>query len=500
MNVARLLEQAAGEHADAPALIAGERVTSYAEWRARVGRLASALSDAGIGSGDRVSLLMGNSPAFLEALFAVFTVGGVVVPTNTRLHPKEYAYTVQHSGSRTLLFDARLEADVRGIGLPSDTVLLRVDELESAIAGAPDFGPAVDRGADDLAWLFYTSGTTGRPKAAMVTHGNLGFMAERYAPEVFAVEAGDRALHAGPLTHGSGLWSLPLTAAGATHVIPESTSFDSEEIFDLIERHRVATVVFVSPTMLKILLESEASATADCSSVRFVAYGGAPIHPEDQRAALERFGPVLCNLYGQGECPMTISMLRPEEHVGERLRSVGRPRGGIEVAVLGPDGAPVATGEVGEVCVRGPVVMRGYWENEEATAEAFRGAWYHTGDLGSFDEDGFLSLGDRVKELVISGGSNVYPREVEDVIRGLAGVEDVAVIGIPDRHWGESVVAVVVGSVTEDDVVQVCRANLAGYKKPRWVVFEDALPRSAYGKVLKRNLVMRYKDLAAGTM
>ena len=497
MNVARLLERSAGERPDAPALIAGERTTTYAEWRSRVGRLASALVDLGVGPGDRVSLLMGNSPAFLEALFAVFTVGGVVVPTNTRLHPKEYAYTVEHSGSRVLVYDARFDADVRAIGLPEEVALLPADAIDSAIAATSDFGPAVDREPDDLAWLFYTSGTTGRPKAAMVTHGNLAFMTERYVPEVFAIREGEAALHAGPLTHGSGLWSLPLTAAGAAHVIPESASFDPVELFGLVERHRVATIVFISPTMLKLLLESEACAAADCSSLRFIAYGGAPIHPDDQRAALERFGPVLCNLYGQGECPMTISMLGPDDHVGERLRSAGRPREGIEVAVVGPGGEPLAAGEVGEVCVRGPVVMRGYWDNEPATAEAFRDGWYHTGDLGSFDADGFLYLGDRVKELVITGGSNVYPREVEDVIRRLDGVEDVAVIGIPDRHWGESVVAVVVGAVTAEDVVAICRANLAGYKKPRWVVFADALPRSAYGKVLKRELVERHAGLAS---
>jgi len=515
VNVATLLERAAGAQPGRPALIGAGIETDYAGWRLRAGRLASALTARGVAPGDRVALLMGNSAAFLESLFAVFIAGAVVVPVNTRLHPKECAYMLEHSGSRALLHDARFAAALAEVELPPRLAVLRVagdgDPYEAAIGAAADFGPSVERAPDDVAWLFYTSGTTGRPKAAMVTHGNLAFMAERYGAEVFPARPDDRVLHAGPLTHGSGLWSLPLTAAGVTHVIPASASFDPAEIFGLIERHRVTNVVFISPTMVKLLLESEASTRADCSSLRFLAYGGAPIHPDDQRAALDRWGPILCNLYGQGECPMTISMLGPAEHAEaaaahpERLRSAGLPRGGIEVAVLGDDRAPAPVGAVGEVCVRGPVVMRGYWRNDEATAAAFHDdGWYRTGDLGSFDADGYLYLGDRVKELVISGGANVYPRELEDVIGRLDGVGDVAVIGIPDRHWGESVVAVVVparpDAVTADAVVAACRANLASYKKPRWVVFVDALPRSAYGKVLKRELVERFAGLATGTV
>jgi acyl-CoA synthetase (AMP-forming)/AMP-acid ligase II len=334
----------------------------------------------------------------------------------------------------------------------------------------------------------------------MITCGNLAFMAGRYAAEVVPVRPAERVLHAGPLTHGSGLWALPLTAAGATHVLPLSPSFSPAELFGLIERHRVTNLVFVSPTMLKMLLEAPEAATADCSSLRFAAYGGAPIHPDDLHAALDAWGPILCNLYGQGECPMTISMLTPADHAAAaqgdgRLLSVGRPRAGIEVAVLDEDGAPVAAGATGEICVRGPVVMRGYWRNEEATDAAFRDGWYRTGDLGTFGDAGYLYLGDRLKELIISGGSNVYPRELEDVIGRLESVRDVAVVGIPDRHWGESVVAVVVpaapGAVSAEEVVAACQAELASYKKPRYVVLTERLPRSAYGKILKRELIAK---------
>lgn len=503
MNVATLLQEAAAAHPNGAAIVQDDVTVSYAGWWQRVQRLAGALAERGVGPGERVSLALFNSPAFLETLFATWVVGGVVVPINTRLHPRELAYMVEHSESRVLVCDHRVEESVASVELPEATATIVVggpsDDYEHAVADATPVAAPVSRGRDDLAWLFYTSGTTGRPKGAMVTCGNLAFMAARYATEVAPVAPGERVLHAGPLTHGSGLWALPLTAAGATHVLPSSPSFSPAELFGLIERHRVANLVFVSPTMLKMLLEAPEAASADCSSLRFAAYGGAPIHPDDLRAALDAWGPILCNLYGQGECPMTITMLTPADHAAavhgddRRLLSVGRPRAGIDVAILDEDGSPVAVGSTGEVCVRGPVVMRGYWRNDAATDAAFRDGWYRTGDLGTFDADGYLSLGDRLKELIISGGSNVYPRELEDVIGRLEGVRDVAVVGIPDRHWGESVVAVVVpsapGAVSAEEVVAACRAELASYKKPRHVVLTGRLPRSAYGKVLKRELI-----------
>ncbi|UGS38215.1 AMP-binding protein [Capillimicrobium parvum] len=502
MNVATLLQKAAATHPDGPAIVQADVTTTYDDWWCRVQRLAATLVERGVAPGDRVSLALFNSPAFLDTLFATWLAGGVVVPINTRLHPRELAYMVEHSDSRVLVYDHRLADGVAAVDLPDTTATMIVggpsDEYEAVVASGPVFGVPVARGGDDLAWLFYTSGTTGRPKGAMVTCANLAFMAGRYTAEVTPVEPGDRVLHAGPLTHGSGLWALPLTAAGATHVLPSSPSFDAAELFGLIERHRVSNLVFISPTMLKMLLEAPEATSADCASLRFAAYGGAPIHPDDLRAAMDAWGPILCNLYGQGECPMTISMLTPSDHAearataSRRLLSAGRPRAGIEVAVMDDAGGPVQTGETGEVCVRGPVVMRGYWSNAQATADAFRDGWYRTGDLGTLDEDGYLYLGDRLKELIISGGSNVYPRELEDVIGRLEGVREVAVVGVADRHWGESVVAVVVptapGAVTAEQVVGACRAELASYKKPRHVVFADRLPRSAYGKVLKREL------------
>jgi len=500
VNVGAYLDAAASRRPDQPAILDGDDVVTYGEWVARSTRTAGALRAAGVGPGDRVSILMPNQTAFLVTLFAVLRMGAVVVPLNTRLHPKECAYMLEHSGSRAIVFDPRLAAIVDDAPTEHDVVKLAVPELEAAAAGAAEL-PAADSGADDLAWFFYTSGTTGRPKAAMVTHGNLAFMTDRYLADVYPAGPEDRCLHAGPLTHGSGLWSIALTAAGATHIVPKATSFDADELFSLVERHHASQLVFLSPTMIKLLLESDAAATADCSSLRFVGYGGAPIHPVDLQSAIDRWGPVLCNIYGQGECPMTISMLTPADHAagGEHLRSVGRARDGIEVTVRDDAGNVLPPGGVGEVCVNGPVVMRGYYDDEQATADAFRHDTYHTGDLGRFDDEGFLYLLDRVKELVISGGSNIYPREVENVLVQHDRVLDVAVFGIPDRHWGESVVAAVVADgepPAQEELIALCRDNLASYKKPRWIVYVDELPRSAYGKVLKRELAALYGRLA----
>jgi acyl-CoA synthetase (AMP-forming)/AMP-acid ligase II len=500
MNVGTYLDAIAAKLPEQPAIFDGEDVVSYGDWLSRTGRVASALRAVGVERGDRVAILMPNSTAFLVTLFAVLRMGAVIVPLNTRLHSKECAYMLEHSGSRAIVFDERLAPIVDEAPGIDAVARLPVAQLVHTAGSLDELAP-VELGPDELAWFFYTSGTTGKPKGAMVTHGSLAFMTDRYLDEVYAAGPSDRCVHAGPLTHGSGLWSISLTAAGATHIVPTSTSFDAAELFSLVERHRASQLVFLSPTMIKMLVESDSAASADCSSLRFVGYGGAPIHPADLQAALDRWGPVLCNVYGQGECPMTISTLTPADHAagGDHLRSVGRARGGIEVTIRDEEGNVLPAGGVGEICVNGPVVMQGYWQDEQATADAFRHGTYHTGDLGRFDDDGFLYLLDRVKELVISGGSNIYPREVENVLAQHRGVRDVAVFGIPDRHWGESVVAAVVadGEPPEhDELIALCRENLASYKKPRWVVFVDELPRSAYGKVLKRELAARFGGLA----
>lgn len=508
MNVGSYLTQAARAAPEHAAVLYGELRRSYRATNDRANRLASALEKAGLRIGDRVGILQHNCPELLESLFGIFKAGAIAVPMNARLHPKEFAYVAEDSGAKAVIFT---EEFADGIG----TVREETPELKLfvCIGKAPEWAMDyedfiaqgevhyvdVARSPDDLAWLFYTSGTTGKPKGAMVSHGNLQFMTEHYPKEVYKLTSNDIVMHAGPMTHGSGLWILPITAGAGTQLIPSSRSFDPELIFKLIETKKVTNIAFIAPTMITMLLNSPAVDKYDTSSLRFLGYGGSPMYVEDLKRAVNRFGPVFCQIYGQGESPMTITMLTPRDHASsndpeaeKRLASAGRARKDIMVSILDDQNRELGDEEIGEVAIKGDVVMNGYWNNPEATAEAFKGGWYHTGDLGKRDTDGFVYLLDRKKELIISGGANIYPREVEEVLLLHPHVLEVAVIGLPDRLWGESVMAVVRprpgAEVTEQSLIDLCRDHLAGYKKPRYFRFVADLPKSGYGKILKREL------------
>ena len=500
MNVAQVLETSALTYPDHPGIIHGERTLTYAEWWDRARKVAAVLAELGARPGDRVALLLPNSSEFLESLYGTLAAGCVVVPINTRLHPKEYSYILEQSGSRALIFHEAYDEGVASLDIDrTATSLIRVGGGSNPGAvsyrdavGAAGAADLVDTDPDALAWLFYTSGTTGRPKGAMVTHLNLDFMTAQFAAEVYTAGPEDRAMHAGPLTHGSGLWSIPLTAAAATHVIPTSLSFDAVEILGLLEEHAVTQIVFVSPTMIKMLLESPACATADCSSLRFLGYGGAPIHTDDLLAAMDRWGSVAlqhpragrvsddaldalarrsrrgCGP-SSGEAP--LGRPRPGRHRGRSLRrrrsasSDRRDRRDLRNRNDRHEGL------LGRPC---------------SNQRCVQGGWYHTGDLGRYDEDGFLYLLDRAKEMIISGGANIYPREVETVLLQHPAVADAAVVGIPDRHWGESIVAVVVPvdghRVSAEELVALCKDNLASYKKPGFFVFADECPGAPTAK------------------
>lgn len=521
MNVGSLMTRAAHAAPQHPAVIYGDLRRTYAETNARADRMASALERAGIGKGDRVAILQHNCPELLETLFAIFKAGAIAVPINARSHPKEFAYVIADSGAKALVFTEEFAGGIEAVRSEIDGVKIFVC-IGSPPAWAKDYDAFLATGAtthsdadcdkDDVAWLFYTSGTTGKPKGAMVTHGNLQFMTDRYPREVYKLGADDIVMHAGPMTHGSGLWILPITAGAGTHLIPTSRSFDPDQIFRLIETHRVTKIAFIAPTMITMLLNSPAVDKYDTSSLRFVGYGGSPMYVEDLKRAVKRFGPVFCQIYGQGESPMTITMLTPDDHrlrddalAEKRLASAGRVRDDIVVAVLDENDKELGPDKIGEIAIQGDVVMKGYWNKPEATEEVFKNGWYHTGDLGLRDEGGYVYLLDRKKELIISGGANIYPREVEEVLLLHPGVLEVAVIGLPDRLWGESVMAVVRSrpgaNPTEEELVELCRDNLAGYKKPRYFRFVSDLPKSGYGKILKRELkaqiVEEMKDTVA---
>jgi long-chain acyl-CoA synthetase len=327
----------------------------------------------------------------------------------------------------------------------------------------------------------------------MLSHRNLAVMSLAYLSEVDPTSPGDAIIHAAPLSHGSGLYSLPHIARLGLNVLPESRGFEASEVFELIHRYRRSSL-FAAPTMVRRL--TDCAEEVEIEAIRTIIWGGASMPVPDVLRALDRFGPCLAQIYGQGETPMTITILAKHEVSNnghprwlERLGSAGRPSSAVEVTVANPEGVLLPDGKTGEVLVRGDTVMSGYWHDQDSTDVALRGGWLHTGDIGSFDEEGYLTLRGRSKEVIISGGSNVYPREVEEVLAAHSSVDDVSVIGRPDPDWGEIVVAYVVGDPsTSGELDQHCLERIARFKRPREYIFVPSLPRNAYGKVVKTEL------------
>jgi len=371
------------------------------------------------------------------------------------------------------------------------------DEWNRLTAEAP--APLTERSGDDPAWLFYTSGTTGRPKGATLTNRNLLMMSLSYFADIDQLMPTDSILHAAPISHGSGLYGLPHIARGAVSVIPHSGGVDGDEIASLLNRWPGMTF-FAAPTMVKRLTNDPAIAAANLGNLKTIIYGGAPMYLADLEEALGLFGPRLAQIYGQGETPMTITALSKADHAdrdhpqwSERLQSVGLARTDVEVRVVDENDNELPVGEIGEVVVRGDVVMAGYWNQPEASADTLRGGWLHTGDVGSFDEAGYLTLRDRSKDLIISGGMNIYPREVEEALLRHPDVKAVSVVGRPDAEWGETVVAFVVAvddtpAPSVEALDQLCLDHIARYKRPKDYRFVASLPTNNYGKVVKREL------------
>ncbi len=470
MNLAHLLLRSARSLPDRPALAVGKRpVRSYREMASRVARVA---------------LAMKNCPEFYEVLFACWHAGLTAVPMNAKLHPKEFAYILENSGAKLCFVTPDLQSAVPSGISPS--------EVHSA---GPL--PPVDVGPDDVAWLFYTSGTTGVPKGAMLTHRNMLFQTQAYFVDIDKLGPQDASLHAAPLSHGSGCYGLPHFAAGALNVIPESGHFEPAEIFELLD-HWHGVSFFAAPTMIVRLLASPAARAP--RNLKTITYGGAPMYVADSLRAIELFGPRLYQLYGQGEAPMTITGLPQALHnkeFVEKLSSCGFPRTAVEVKIFNDRDEELPEGETGEIVTRSDCVMAGYWKNPQASAKALRGGWLHTGDVGSMDAEGFLTIRDRSKDLIISGGANIYPREIEEVLLQHPAVAECSVVGRPHAEWGEEVVAFIVKkqSVEVAELDKICLDNIARFKRPREYRFVDSLPKNNYGKVLKTEL---RKMLSAG--
>ncbi|HEY0856882.1 MAG TPA: AMP-binding protein [Albitalea sp.] len=505
MNLAHLLARAARTAGTRPALYLGSTpLADYPALARRAATLAGALQRFGLQPGDRVGLFMSNHPSVIELLFGCWWAGLAVVPINPKLHPREAHYIVSHSGVSLLFVTGDIGGALANAGLPLPDVREIVDVDRAAYRALLEAAPLAEplhRAGDDLAWLFYTSGTTGHPKGVMLTHRNLLTMTLCYFADVDPVDPRDAILYAAPMSHGAGLYCLPHVAAAARHVVPESRGFDAAEILTLARSLRDVSM-FAAPTMVRRLVEHAAAQGEEGEGLKTVVYGGGPMYVEDIQRALQVMGPRFVQIYGQGESPMTITALSRAHLCDtghprflERIGSVGVAQSAVEVRVAGADGRRLAPGETGEVIVRGDAVMAGYWRDEAGTAGTIRGGWLFTGDVGSLDEDGFLTLRDRSKDVIISGGSNIYPREVEEVLLHHPAVAEVSVVGQRDPEWGEIVVAFVVArdgaAVDPQALDELCREHIARFKRPKQYRVVDALPKNHYGKVLKTELRAR---------
>ncbi|MGV0873677.1 acyl-CoA synthetase [Mycolicibacterium sp. XJ879] len=480
MNLFALLDQAASRLGARGAVYCGERrLHTWAELRDRALRLAATLGPPGT----RIAVAAENRPEIIELMFAVWAAQCVYVPLNYKLHPREMQQILDDSGAALAFASPTIAEGLAG------TEIIGSPAYSERLAAAPVVAPA-DTDPEALAWLFYTSGTTGRSKGAMLSHRNLMAMTVSHLADFDSPDENCSLVHGAPMSHGSGLYIPPYVLRGARQVLPESASFEPQEFLDLCEHHPGCSA-FLAPTMVQRVVQTGRACPHNLCTV---VYGGGPMYVDSLKKAMAAFGPVFVQLYGQGEAPMTITGLRRADHIGADdaiLGSVGYARSGVDVAVLRSDGSPATTGEIGEIVCRGDVVMSGYWNNPDATAAALHNGWLRTGDMGSFDERGYLTLRDRSKDVVISGGSNIYPREVEEALLEHPGVTEAGVVGAPDEEWGEVVVAFIVGSVSSAELDAHLLERIARFKRPKRYEFIDELPKNSYGKVLKRELRAR---------
>jgi len=509
MSIIDGLKRSVEEHPDKIASICGDTRLTFRQVNQRVNRLSNALAKLGVTHGDRVAILSLNCHRFMEFYYAVPQLGAIVVPINFRLTSSEIKYIVDHSGSKILAVDSNMAELIEAVRPQLESVehyIFMSDDAregylcyeELLTAESPELeAPAVDDG--DLLGLFYTSGTTAEPKGVMLTHSNMlsnikhSKQAYRYLPE-------DIYLHAAPMFHladGSALFSH--TSQGSTQTfIPR---FEPKLVLDAISREHV-TLVLLVPTMINFVLQQPEIDSYDLSSLRHITYGASPIAPDLLRRAMKILKCEFGQGYGLTEASPLLTVLPHADHFcadrsERRLSSCGKPVDGVEVRVVKEDGTTVTPGEVGEIIARGPNIMLGYWKRPEDTQDALRDGWLHTGDLATVDEEGYIYLVDRKKDMIVTGGENVYSTEVEAVLYAHPKVKEAAVIPIPDADWGEAVHACIAlrdgFQATSEDIIDFCREHLANYKVPRSIEFIDGeLPKGGTGKILKKELRERY--------
>ena len=511
MNPAEWLQRTARITPQRPALLYGERVVAdYRGFAARVAALAARLAGQGVTQGDRVAVFAKNCPEYLVALYGIWHLGAVAVPVNAKLHPREAAWIIGDAGARFCFV-----SDDSKAGLEEALAIAQADapcHLQ-ALSDLPDApldhaAPPHPTLADDVIWLFYTSGTTGRPKGVMLTALNMTLMTLSYLADVDDVSPDDSILYAAPMSHGAGLYNFVHVMRGARHVVPVSGGFDAGEVLALSARVGPVSM-FAAPTMVRRLVDA-ARDTGGFEGIKTVIYGGGPMYLADIIEAVEVMGPRFVQIYGQGECPMAITALSRAEVADRsaprwkaRLGSVGRAQSGVRLRIAREDGTAAEVDEIGEVTVQGALVMAGYWAGGatpgQAPTSALRDGWLMTGDMGAVDADGYLTLHDRSKDVIISGGTNIYPREVEEVLLTHPDVHEVSVVGCPDPEWGEHVVAFVVfragTSVPQAELDALCLANIARFKRPKTYHAVAELPKNNYGKVLKGALRERLREM-----
>ena len=487
MQIGSLIRRAALHHGDSPCLVEGDRIVSFREFDRLTDCVGHALLARGLVPGDRVGVLLPNGIDCLIAYYALAKSGLVRVSMNTRETVENHRYKLADSGSRAV-FHAGIDDD-----LGVEIVFGPADLAEFLVT--PDQGPcAIDRDLDAPYRLGYTGGTTGQSKAVtLTTRGELSELSAFLLDLVTDIGPKDTFLHAAPIAHASGAFFLPALVRGTRSLVMKK--FDPAAFIKLGEQSR-ATFTFLVPTMLAMVLERNELAAADLH-FKSIAYGASPISPPLLARAEQRFGRILVQTYGQAESPMVITCLKAEDH--DRVGSCGRPFTCVEAGIVDEEDNFLAAGEVGEIVCRGTQLMAYYWNRPEATAEAFRGGWLHTGDIGRMDEDGFYYILDRKNDMLISGGYNVYPREVEEVLLGFDGVVEAAVVGLPDEKWGDRVHAVVAGRPELDcaALLEFAKARLASFKAPKSIEIWPELPKSSANKILRRTVRDRVAAQAA---
>lgn len=498
MNIGSWLGKRAAQSPSHEALFDGTRcVYDYSAFDKGARAIAGWLLHQGIEPGARIGIFMENIPAYLLVQYGAWYAGAAVVPINAKLHAREAAWITENAET-TLTFANGAKAEALTQCNAQGSVIDVQSSAFERILSHEGVKSCAQREPDDLAWLFYTSGTTGQPKGVMITHRMLTSMSLNYFADVDQVRAEDAALYAAPLSHGAGIYNMMHVLKGAKHVFPPSRGFDPLEIFDL-SAHFGSIHMFAAPTMVKRLTQTAKAQGLSGDGLRSVVYAGGPMYLADIVEAVEQFGDVFVQIYGQGECPMGITALsrgdisdRAHPEWRSRLASVGLAQSAVSVRIGDETGQEVALGETGEIMVRGDTVMPGYWRNPEASAKTIRDGWLWTGDMGFMDAAGYVTMVDRSKDMIISGGSNIYPREVEEVLLTHPSVSEASVVGRVDPEWGEVVVAFIVlapdHTLDEKALDGLCLNAIARFKRPKHYIAIEALPKNNYGKVLKTEL------------